>query len=194
MTRPKLPASPLASIVARAANNLPQNTGATAQALALNSARGGIVLADISASMAERAGSRSKIEALNDALASVPHDWRIVAFADTVCEIRPGERLPTPYGGTALDHALKYIASYQPKRILVISDGHPDYARGALDAADLLSPVRIDVVYCGPDNDREGQQFMRQLARGGGRLNVVRPDHMAITSAIRLALPGGERA
>jgi len=159
-----LPANPLAALVSRAAQSLPAETGATARS-ARRDVR--LVLADTSASMAEAAGGRTKIDALHEALAALPGDVRTIAFSWRVVEVPRGAPLPAPNGGTALDLALQTAAGMDPDHVLVVSDGHPDDPASALRAASRLR-CRIDVIYCGPDGDREGMAFMRRLARHGG--------------------------
>lgn len=147
------------------------------------------ILADVSGSMAEPAdGGRRKIDVLREALQSAG-DARLVAFSTHPRDVR--ERLPEPDGGTALHLALAHVAG--ARRLLVISDGHPDDARLALTAADRLGDVRIDVVYCGPEHDLTGMDFMRRLARGGGGAHHVdigrRPALAAQTIAALLPPP-----
>lgn len=159
---------PLASIVAAARKGLPQTTGATARAERIRSRPAcHVVLADVSGSMAESAAGRRKIDVLAEAMQSLPATHSIVAFSSYVTPIATGYTLPAPSGGTALHLALDHCHAIDATHILVISDGHPDSAASALAAADRLH-ARIDIIYCGPDNDMEGITFMRRLARGGG--------------------------
>lgn len=185
--------SPLANLVARAASNLPAQTGATAKAL--NRRERGelrVVLADISSSMADMAGARRKIDILRDALRPLPASAQVVAFGSIPVDVPAGAILPPPSGSTALHLALRHVAPRQPSHIIVISDGHPDDERAALAAAAAMPETQIDVIYCGPDGDREGMAFMRLLARGGGQVHrrsmAREPDRLA--QAVRqLALP-----
>lgn len=164
-----LPTNPLAAIVAAARATLPPVSGATEQARQVRlRPRAAFVLADVSASMAESAGARRKIDVLDEALGPVRGNARLIAFGAEPREIEPGRPLPWPSGSTALHLALAMIARHNPTHVLVISDGHPDDPRAALMAADRLGPVRIDVIYCGPEGDYVGIDFMRRLARGGG--------------------------
>lgn len=160
--------NPIASVVAAARKGLQQTTGATAKAERdRNRPRRHVILADTSASMAEPAGGRRKIDVLQDAMAAAPSTSAVVAFGAVVMPITPRCHLPQPSGGTPLHLALDYCASLDATDVLVISDGHPDNAAAALAAADRMR-ARIDVVYCGPENDHVGMEFMRRLARGGG--------------------------
>lgn len=186
----KLPASPLASIVAAAKKSLPDHTGATARAEYVRSRpRRSIILADVSQSMAEPAGHRRKIDVLSDALRTVGSDADVVAFSTHPVQMLPGQQLPEPRGGTALHLALDYCTD--ATHVLVISDGHPDNPHKALAAADRLRDTRIDVIYCGPENDHEGVAFMSRLARHGGRAqqHALSDTPLAI-AAVRLMLAG----
>jgi len=183
MTNP--PANPLAAIISRAASSLPKDTGATAGAAARRSApQTRVVLADVSRSMGERAAGRRKIDALRESLSGV--DATVIAFSDRLTELPPGAAAPEPDGGTALHLALDHAACLGATHVLVISDGHPDDPGAALRAADRLR-ARIDVIYCGPDRDVEGIEFMRRLARGGGG---ARHEPLPTRSAIQALLPG----
>jgi hypothetical protein len=166
-----LPANPLAALVAAAARTLPRETGATAAAAA-DRARPQlrVVLADTSASMSDMAAGRRKIDVLRDALNSIGTEWRIIAFGAHVCEVT-GRSLPEPDGSTPLHEAIARASVFGATHLLIISDGHPDNPSAALEAADRLGWARIDVIYCGPDSDRQGMDYMRRLARGGGQAN-----------------------
>lgn len=174
--------SPLAAILAEAAK-LPAKTGITAlkaqeidaRAKRLNSGGSNtVILADVSGSMSDRAGSRTKIELLREALATVgPQipNARLVAFHSMPAECFAGT-LPEPQGSTALDLAIDYAASLDSRTTLVISDGQPDSEADALKAAERLKGV-IDVLYIGDDGNTKAIEFMRRLARiGAGRVIV----------------------
>jgi hypothetical protein len=159
----------------------------------LNSSGSGLViLADVSSSMMESAGSRSKIDVLRGALASAP-PARIVAFSSTAEEISSLATLPAPYGGTALHLALALASAMSPERTLVISDGRPDSEDAAIPVARRLSGT-IDVIYCGPDSDTGARDFLMRLARtGGGRYveHDLRRSATALAPSIRWLLSGG---
>lgn len=155
-----------------------------------------VILCDVSSSMDESAGARRKIELLQDALDSIyPQlpDARIVAFNSTVRETSGGA-LPKPEGGTAMHFGIEYAGQYKPRQSVVISDGQPDNEDLALTAAADLSGT-IDVIYCGPDSDKEAIAFMQRLARsGGGRVVYTgwsRTNGYALAPTMRrvLALP-----
>ncbi|KAI93540.1 hypothetical protein T281_16040 [Rhodomicrobium udaipurense JA643] len=186
-----LPTTPLGRILAGAKKSLPAETGATARIDARFAGASGavVILADVSGSMAESAGVRRRIEVLREALTPLPAGARLVAFSATAREV---SEVPEPEGGTALHAALEYAARYSPSKTIVVSDGQPDDKTAALEAARRLTGI-VDVIYCGPDSDREAIEFMRSLAKIGLGNVVVRPltgGAPALASTVRqLALP-----
>jgi hypothetical protein len=191
--------SPLQSLLKQAAERLPAQTGQTARYKARFETGGStvVILADVSGSMAESAGSRTKHALVREALQEV---WpllelrRLLAFASAVVELGDPGVLPSPAGGTALHLALDAARILSPAKTLVISDGQPDDESLALAAAEKLPGV-IDVLYCGPDSDTEAIAFMHRLARMGcGRVvvrDVVKDSrlHLASTARELLGLP-----
>lgn len=151
-----------------------------------------VALLDVSSSMAEQAGSRTKIEILRDALANAPPAL-LIAFSSTPIEIASAADLPAPNGGTALHLALDLAGVERPWRTLVISDGQPDSEDAALAAARRITGS-IDVIYCGPDSDTNARAFLMRLARtGGGRYvgHDLRHNPLALAPAVRLMLTIG---
>jgi hypothetical protein len=198
--------SPLAAIIAQAAK-LPATTGETARHQAEDDRRAtrlvgagtdALILADVSSSMDERAGSRRRIDILRDAVDTVlpqTPNGRLIAFHSIPSEVT---LLPEPQGGTALHLALQYAASLRPRRTLVISDGEPDDEAAALAQAEKLTGT-IDVIYVGDDSNHKAIAFMRKLARAGcGRVIVkdLRRGSPALEMRQMLALPapGGNNA
>lgn len=183
-------ANPLANVIAAARKALPPTNGATARAHHDRTRpRRQMILADVSASMAEMAGSRPKVQVLSDALASVPH-VETLAFSSWVQPVPAGTPLPEPSGGTALHIAIDHALASGATDLLVISDGHPDAPSLALEAADRFRG-RIDVIYCGPETDCQGLAFMRRLARGGGAAHhrSLSKPQLVLEEVRRLALP-----
>jgi hypothetical protein len=126
-----------------------------------------VITCDVSASMNESAGSQRKIDVLREALSTIVNDTKdctIFAFASYAKLVENPDELPQPSGGTALHLALRAASSLDPESVLVISDGHPDSSELAFSSAALL-PGRIDVLYIGPDDDKEAKSFMLALAR-----------------------------
>lgn len=187
-------ANPLQALIQKAAETSPKHTGEVERhaARATWAASGtALILADVSGSMSESAGTRSKYDLLREALdqAARPGD-DIVAFSSTARRIDSPQHLPYPSGGTALHLALAEAVATQPGVTLVISDGQPDDADAALTEAAKLRGL-VNVVYCGPDDDHEAIAFMRRLAaQGGGRCYVhdLRHVRAALGPVIRGAL------
>lgn len=188
--------NPFASLLDQAAKATAQ-TGEVARIQKRLDGAGGsgqVVLADVSSSMAEMAGSRSKIQVLREALTAERGAARIIAFSSTPTEARTAEEIPDPCGGTALHLAIDLAATLRPARTLVISDGHPDDEEKAFRAAEALPGV-IDVLYVGPEDDARAIRFMRRLARAGaGRceVNDIQRVPAALAPAVR-ALLGSSR-
>lgn len=185
--------NPFAGIL-KAASALPAETGATARFQRRLAATGSgvVVLADVSASMGDRAGSRRRIDVLREALVGAP-PARLIAFASEPIEIDEPARLPAPAGGTALHLALDLAATLRPVRTLVISDGEPDSEDLALEAAERV-PGTIDVIYCGPEENQRARDFLARLARAGaGRYTAHdlarRPEQLG--PAVRALLGSG---
>jgi Mg-chelatase subunit ChlD len=154
-----------------------------------------VLLCDISSSMAEMAGGRRKIELLRDALSGVRAQLpaaEVIAFNHRTHYLPLAGPVPEPEGSTALHLALEDAARFRPRRTIVISDGRPDSEADALRAAGRLTGT-IDVIYCGPDSDRQGLEFMQRLAgMGGGRVTHSDWEHeggLALTMRRVLALP-----
>lgn len=188
-------ANPLQSLVAKAASKLPATTGESARFSRRYQSSGNaeIILCDVSSSMDESAGTRSKIAHLRDALKQTaqPHHT-ILAFASSVTMVSHPDELPAPSGGTALELGLRTAAQRRPHSTLVISDGQPNQPDVALREAEDL-PGIINVIYCGPESDTAAIEFMRKLARVGcGRVVVhawqAVPGNPSLADNVRLLL------
>lgn len=178
-----------------AASRRPSAGEVTALASRQAGASGAIViLADTSGSMDGLAGARRKIDALREAVATLVEEIpeaRLLAFSDRAREVESARLLPSPDGGTALHLALRAASAHRPTRTLVVSDGHPDDPEAALVAAAGLTG-RIDVVYCGPDGDREAIAFLARLARStGGRCATSEAGERLLEPMRRLLLGEG---
>ena len=175
-------ASPLQNLLERA-KSLPKSGEVAKFQKRLDEASNEVViLADVSSSMAEHAGAKTKEELLHDALRQVTAQFthlRLVAFSSTAQEVPDVAHMPLPSGGTALHLALFEAARFKPGQTVVISDGQPDSEQMALDAAATLTGT-IDVIYCGPDSDSKAIEFMQRLARANGGRCVI-------TNALELA-------
>jgi hypothetical protein len=142
--------------------------------------------------MVSPVGARRRIDVLAEILTTVMptvSTVRIFAFSSTVIELEnvvgeQGVHLPDPDGSTALHRAIEHVAPLHPSPLIVISDGEPDDARAALDAACGLRCV-IQTFYCGDETNRAAIAFLRDLAlcsRGGvGRMrigNLAKPEQL----------------
>jgi hypothetical protein len=152
-----------------------------------------ILLLDTSSSMNSLVGGKRRIDVLAEILTSVLPSVlgvRVFSFNSVVTELEHavteyGIHLPEPDGSTALHRAIAQVASLHPTPLIVISDGEPDDARAALDAACSLGCV-IQTFYCGDESNRAAISFLRNLAlcsRGGiGRMrlgNLAQPEQLA---------------
>ncbi len=154
----------------------------------------GLTLLDVSSSMSESAGTRTRIAHLREALRQVATPAHtLMAFASEVTPMASPEELPPPLGGTALHLALAAAARLNPAATLVITDGEPADARLAVAAAGRLRG-RIDVIYCGDTSNLAAIGFCRLLARMGRGQCTVHDwrQVMGIAGTMRLLLRGPE--
>lgn len=70
--------------------------------------------------------------------------------------------VPEPSGSTPLAEAIEFARTAEAGRLVMISDGYPDNAQRAFDAARAFGG-RIDVVFVGDPGDR-GEKFLLELA------------------------------
>jgi hypothetical protein len=188
--------NPLQALLTRAAAT-PADTGESARYKARYQQTGAhVILCDVSSSMREAAGAHTRIWHLRAALDQVATpDHTLIAFASHVTPMRGPADLPQPSGGTMLDLGLAAAARHDPRATLVISDGEPNDAAAALEVARGM-PGRIDVIYCGDENNHAAMQFMRDLARAGaGRVvvhhwDMLRPVSLGHTVRLLLEGPG----
>jgi hypothetical protein len=135
-----------------------------------------VVLADVSGSMQESVGPMSKFELMQAALGQfwpTMREAHLVAFSSNATVVSDPASLPAPDGRTALAEALQLAATFNPRKSVLICDGHPNNPEAAIAASRRLAGY-LDVLYCGPSNDTVGIEFMRRLAQGrNGRVVVV---------------------
>lgn len=130
-----------------------------------------VILADTSASM-----DGPRFRKLKDALRSIwPEISKavLIEFNTLVQQLSSPEELRDTTGGTDLAGALQAAARLMPSKVIVISDGEPDSAPAALQAAELI-PGTIDVIFVGDEGNRIAINFMRQLSALGGGQTIVR--------------------
>lgn len=134
-----------------------------------------VLLLDVSISMAEPSGSNNgkrKIDILREVMTNYPGISKYVFSDDcSLCEY-----IPEPYGTTRLDSALDVVGRGRPDRIILISDGRPDYPEESMRVA-LTLHIPIDVIYIGEHGDH-GEQFMKELAlrTGGKEITITTSD------------------
>ncbi len=171
-------ASPFASIIAKAAKT--QSSGPLAEARSIidkqkaqaanrikNASAITVVLADCSISMDTPIGTlqRTKHEHLRIALTDVLKFYpktKLVAFNNRIKEVSGLADLPEPAGDTDLAGAITYAKRFRPRRTVIISDGQPNDANAALQAADSITGV-INAIYCGPESDSQAIAFLQSL-------------------------------
>ena len=126
-----------------------------------------VLILDVSGSMAEHCEpGRRKIDALRGVVAGLRQQG--LKFKQLVFSSQPqlSDQIPEPDGGTALHLALDFAGGLRPRKVVLVTDGEPDSAPLALEAAKRLG-VEIDVFYVGPVNPR-AEEFLRQLAQTAG--------------------------
>ncbi len=139
-----------------------------------------VVIVDTSGSMAaeDSRGNKSRYDVACEELRALqgqyPGEVAVIAFSDQVQFCPSG--IPEFFsGGTDLARALRFakMADVMGMQFVVISDGHPDDADDALQAAKTYTN-KIDVVYVGPEGSSTGRAFLKDLAAAsGGRFNTA---------------------
>lgn len=136
-----------------------------------------MVIVDLSTSMRSPAfGGKSRYECVLQAITPYTGRVQVLAFSDEVREMDANELPPPGSLGTYTDmtKAFQTAAFLEPIKVLLMSDGEPNNADSALDAARELAGQEvanciIDVLYIGPNNPT-AIAFMRQVAEiGRGR-------------------------
>lgn len=153
-----------------------------------------VVVVDVSGSMdtADSRMGRTRYDVACEELAKVqeqnPGAVAVVAFSDhaEICE----NGFPVYMGGgTDLQEALEFVVFADGTGIefIVISDGQPDDARGALASAAKLS-AKIDTVFVGNDNDEHAKAFLRELAgkHGGQAVDAAKASQLAAKVTLML--------
>lgn len=133
-----------------------------------------IIIVDTSGSMASEDlnDGKTRYQRACDELAmlqnSLPGKIAVLAFSGSTIFCPSGK--PFRFGGgTDLKGALKFakVADIPGMRFIVISDGQPDDAEGALQIAKTYKN-KIDVIYVGPEQHPTGRDFLLRLARASG--------------------------
>lgn len=116
-----------------------------------------ILLIDVSLSMNDEVGEKSKFEIMQDILSNDLSGYRTFFFS-TYCQEVKFNRLPKPYGSTNMAMAFHVVKQENPESIILITDGCPDSEALALEASKGL---KINIIYIGPDPVPD---FLKKLA------------------------------
>jgi hypothetical protein len=191
-------------------NHLTASSGLSSTSLVQRKAQaaqqreGNILLLDISGSMADvLSNGQRRIDVLwtlVQKMRSQNIPFRTATFS-TFAEWSDAVDCPQPYASTALAEALVWLnANASPVKVTLITDGLPDNAEAAIDAAKRLG-VPINVLYVGPDDASYSSQvakgFCSALAaasNGSYAANSLNNEMLQLNaqSAVRLMLTSGE--
>lgn len=116
-----------------------------------------ILLIDVSTSMSDLVGNRSKFQIMQDILSNDLSGYRSFTFASHCEEVRFNQ-LPKPHGSTNMAMAFYVVKREDPDSVILITDGCPDSEALALEASKGL---KINIIYIGPDPVPD---FLRKLA------------------------------
>lgn len=131
-----------------------------------------MLLIDASASMGHvMLNHKRRIDGLREVVTEILAGGPVtmICFGGEAYEPRFVDRVPEPMGGTPLHAAIRLAKQHGATRLVVISDGEPDLAEEAMNAAREFGG-RIDVVFVGNPGEG-GSFFLDQLAKltGGTR-------------------------
>ena len=145
-----------------------------------------VILLDVSGSMdaKDARGDRRRYDIACDEMtrlqADLPGRCAVIGFS-AYPEFAPNGKPRFQAGTTDLAKALQFAkaADVGGVRFVIISDGQPDSEREALAAAAKFQG-RIDCIYIGPEGDRQGRDFLDQLANAhGGTADTVKVHQLA---------------
>jgi hypothetical protein len=123
-----------------------------------------VLILDRSGSMGETLeGGQRKIDALRNLVVDLRReaDFEQIVFDH---DANFQEEIPEPGGSTALHSALELaLTRKNARRYVLITDGYPDSRERALQVAREL-PAPLDIFYVGPPQDKDAQEFLKQLA------------------------------
>lgn len=162
-----------------------------------------VILCDLSGSMSfpvERDADgrgRSRFSYLQEALRQVLRHCpqaKVVGFNSGTWTVSTADELPGPSSGTWMVQAFKHVAKMHPRRTILISDGEPTDPEQEVFAAAREVSGTIEVIYCGPPDDKTAQRFLSELARkGAGTMHVRQlgaPGQESLGETIKGLLPG----
>jgi uncharacterized protein with von Willebrand factor type A (vWA) domain len=150
-----------------------------------------VLLLDRSGSMGSgtKDPEKSRWEALNDIVASLPGNLRKFIFSDTCKEVSSLRDMPS--GGTRLASAFSYVKSEGIRHIILITDGEP--TEPTEQCVNEARGLKIDIFYVGPSD--EPPEVLKRIARQcGGQFNSVDlvMDQALLVSSIRGLLGGAQ--
>ena len=130
------------------------------------------LLLDVSGSMDAPIGpGHRKIDALRRIVDDLHGDLHGPLVAFGLCtaprQVAYVDRVPEPSGTTPLKEGIVFCHEEGAQRIIVVSDGAPDDAGGALEAARAFKHP-IDVFFVGSDGETCGAAFLRSLCVAAG--------------------------
>jgi hypothetical protein len=146
-----------------------------------------VLLLDVSGSMADYAGEKTKIQQLSEVVNSGDFKkLKKIIFSGFVREVQFVD-LRT-YGSTDLASGVRYLSVFPGlKKVILVSDGCPDDEYSALNEGRILASrgVKVDIIYLGPGGD-QGEAFMKQLAAlTGGQATTIKTSNLLIAEDIK---------
>jgi hypothetical protein len=155
-----------------------------------------MILVDVSGSMDahDSRGGRRRYDVACEELVKLqqahPGKIAVVAFSSSVV-FAPSGVPAFEGGGTDLVAGLRFALPFDgTMRFIVISDGEPNDEKATLDIARQFSS-RIDTVYVGPEADRSGARFLRQLAAATGGQHVKADRAQELAARVETLLLNG---
>jgi len=132
---------------------------------------------------------KSRWEALNEIVASLPGDLRKFVFSNACKEVFSLHDLPS--GGTRLASAFAHVKSEGIRHVILITDGEP--TEPEYRCVDEARGLKVDIFYVGPGD--EPTDVLKRIARQcGGQFNSVDlvMDQALLVSSIRGLLGGAQ--
>lgn len=139
-----------------------------------NSGTSDVLLVDCSGSMASHdAEGQRRIDGARKCVDTLRQNK--LEFTQIVFSATPelSDIIPEPSGSTDLAAAIYKAAEHRPRRLIIVSDGHPDDEAAALEAMNSLpSGIVIDTFFVG--TPPHGEAFLKTLAaRHGGTFGAT---------------------
>lgn len=150
--------------------------------------RNSALMLDVSGSMATPLGpNERRIDKLR-ILVGQFRDQRRFEFSYGCSELTASESPSEPAGGTNMTEAFNCAKREKLTHLVLITDGEPDNADTALEAA---KGMKIDVFYVGDDGNQKAKDFLVKLGKvtGGSYGKVSLDQTKALAEKIRLCLP-----